>query len=79
MDIIDFSKPTTMYDVIIVVENKKLYANRAILSIWSPFFETMFKSNFKEKDSMEISLPGKENITFFRLYSKASSLKWFLN
>ena len=30
-----------------------------------PFFETMFKSNFKEKDSMEISLPGKENITFF--------------
>ena len=70
MDIIDFSKPTTMYDVIIVVENKKLYANRAILSIWSPFFETMFKSNFKEKDSMEISLPGKEYIIIFQSLAK---------
>ena len=63
MDPIDFTKPTVMYDVILIVENRKLYCNRAILSIWSPVFETMFKSNFKEKDSMEINLPGifKEN------------------
>lgn len=58
MELIDFSKPTIMCDVILVVENKKLYCNRAILSIWSPVFETMFKSNFKEKESSEISLPG---------------------
>ena len=58
MEAIDFTKPTTMYDVIILVEGRKLYCNRAILSIWSPVFEIMFKSNFKEKDSMEISLPG---------------------
>lgn len=67
MDTIDFSKPTTMYDVIILVENRKLYANRAILSIWSPFFETMFKSNFKEKDSMEISLPDKSYDEIYEL------------
>jgi hypothetical protein len=59
MDLIDFSKPTVMCDVILLVENKKLYCNRAILSIWSPVFETMFKSNFKEKESSEINLPGK--------------------
>lgn len=60
MDLIDFSKPTIMCDVILVVDNKKLYCNRAILSIWSPVFETMFKSNFKEKESSEINLPGNE-------------------
>ena len=59
MEIQDFTKPTTMYDVVLIVDNRKLYCNRAILSIWSPVFETMFKSNFIEKDSMEINLPGK--------------------
>lgn len=59
MDYIDFSKPTVMCDVILIVDNRKLYCNKAILSIWSPVFETMFKSNFKEKDSNEVSLPDK--------------------
>lgn len=59
MEVLDFSKPTTMYDVVLIVDGKKLYANRALLSIWSPVFETMFKSNFKEKDAMEIDLPTK--------------------
>jgi hypothetical protein len=58
MEIIDFTKPTIMYDVILIVDDRKLYCNRAILSIWSPVFETMFKSSFKEKDSIEIILPG---------------------
>lgn len=59
MDAIDFSKPTVMCDVILIVDNRKLYCNKAILSIWSPVFETMFKSNFKEKDSNEVNLPDK--------------------
>jgi hypothetical protein len=59
MELMDFTKPTVMCDVIVVVDNRKLYCNRALLSIWSPVFETMFKSNFKEKESSEISLPGK--------------------
>lgn len=62
MELPDFTKPTTMYDVVLIVDNRKLFCNKALLSIWSPVFETMFKSNFKEKDSIEINLPG--NFTF---------------
>lgn len=67
MDLIDFSKPTIMCDVILVVDNKKLYCNRAILSIWSPVFETMFKSNFKEKESSEINLPGNKTLALLSI------------
>jgi hypothetical protein len=59
MEQFDFTKPTPFYDIILNVEDKKLYCNRAFLAIWSPVFETMFKSNFRERDSMEINLPGK--------------------
>ena len=59
MEQFDFTKPTPFYDIILNVEEKKLYCNRAFLAIWSPVFETMFKSNFRERDSMEINLPGK--------------------
>lgn len=64
MDLVDFTKPTVMYDVILIVDNRKLYCNKALLSIWSPVFETMFKSNFKEKESSEINLPG----IFYQLF-----------
>jgi hypothetical protein len=67
MESIDFTKPTVMCDVILIVEGRKLYCNRAILSIWSPVFEIMFKSNFKEKDSMEVNLPGIEK-NFLHLF-----------
>lgn len=59
MEQFDFTKPTPFYDMVLNVEEKKLYCNRALLAIWSPVFETMFKSNFRERDSMEINLPGK--------------------
>ena len=75
MEIIDFSKPTMMYDVLLIVENKKIYCNRAILSIWSNVFEIMFKSNFKEKESSEVYLMGKKKINI-RL--KESFIKFFL-
>jgi hypothetical protein len=67
MDLMDFSKPTVMCDVILIVENRKLYCNRSILSIWSPVFETMFKSNFKEKESSEINLPDKNYDDIYEL------------
>lgn len=68
MEYVDFSKPTTMCDVLLIVETRKLYCNRAMLSIWSPVFETMFKSNFKEKESSEVNLPGKNlKINFSKL------------
>ena len=67
MEFPDFSKPTVMCDVIVVADTKKLYCNKAILSIWSPVFETMFKSNFKEKDSNEVQLPDKSYDDIYEL------------
>lgn len=38
----------------------KLHVHRSTPAIWSPVFDTMFTSNFKEKNSVEIPLPGKK-------------------
>lgn len=57
---IDFSKSWQYADIIFVVENKKVFASKMILSLWSPVFEAMFSDNFKEKDAKEIPLPGKK-------------------
>ena len=51
-------------DVIFMVEEKPLYANRAVLGIASPVFKTMFVSDFKEKDSTKVDLPGKTYADF---------------
>jgi hypothetical protein len=64
-----------MWDVILLVDNRKMYCNKAILSIWSPVFETMFKSNFKEKESSEINLPGR-NLIFFCFHLDAVSVQY---
>ena len=47
-------------DVVLVVEGQKLHVHRGTLAIWSPVFDTMFTSDFKEKNSVEIPLPGKK-------------------
>ena len=58
---IDFKQEWTYSDIIFLVEKtKKVYANKIILSMWSPVFEAMFRNNFKEKTAKEIELPGKE-------------------
>lgn len=67
MESVDFTKPTVMCDVVLIVEERKLYCNRALLSIWSPFFETMFKSDFKEKESMEVELNEKNYDDIYEL------------
>ena len=56
----DFSEPWKFSDVVLVVEEQKFHVHRATLSIWSPVFETMFTSMFKEKNMYEIPLPGKK-------------------
>ncbi|CAH1784972.1 unnamed protein product [Owenia fusiformis] len=56
---IDFSKPWQFGDIIFIVEDKKIYANKTILSMWSPVMEAMFHRDFKEKNAMEINLPHK--------------------
>ena len=64
---LDFSKPWPGSDVTFLIENKKIYANKLILSMWSPVMETMFTSDFKEKDTAEIPLPGKNYEDFLEL------------
>ena len=55
-----FSEPWKFSDVVLVVEEQKLHVHRSTLAIWSPVFDTMFTSDFKEKNSVEIPLPGKK-------------------
>ena len=56
----DFSAPWKFSDVVLVVEDQKFHVHRSTLSYWSPVFEKMFTSEFKEKNNEEIPLPGKK-------------------
>jgi len=56
----DFSEPWKFSDVVLVVEEQRFHVHRSTLAFWSPVFERMFMSDFKEKNSDEIPLPGKK-------------------
>ena len=56
----DFTQAWKFSDVVLVVEGEKLHVHRAVLALCSPVFETMFTSEFQEKEKKEISLPGKK-------------------
>ena len=56
----DFSVPWKCSDVVLLVERQKFHVHRFTLTVWSPVFEKMFTSEFKEKNSCEIPLPGKK-------------------
>ena len=56
----DFSAPWKCSDVVLVVERQQFHVHRYTLAMWSPVFEKMFTSEFKEKNSCEIPLPGKK-------------------
>ena len=45
--------------MILVVENENFHVHRLILSMNSPVFKAMFKSQFKEATANETPLPGK--------------------
>ena len=55
-----FSEPWEDSDLILVVEDEKFHVHRLILSMNSPVFKAMFKSQFKEATSKEIPLPDKK-------------------
>ncbi|XP_078375181.1 kelch-like protein 24 isoform X3 [Oculina patagonica] len=55
-----FSEPWEDSDVILVVEDEKFHVHRLILSMNSPVFKAMFKSEFKEATNNEIPLPEKK-------------------
>ena len=55
----DFSQSWDLGDVIFNIEDRKLYANRMTMSMWSPVMKAMLTGDFKEKNAKEIKLPGK--------------------
>ena len=59
-----FSEPWKFSDVVLVVEGQRFHVHRSTLAFWSPVFERMFTTDFKEKDNAEISLPGKKASEF---------------
>ena len=56
---IDYTKPWDHSDITFIVEGQKVYANKTVLSMSSPVMKAMFNSDFREKDTKEIELPGK--------------------
>ena len=56
----DFQKPWKLSDVVLVVEDQKFHVHRSFLAVWSPVFEKMFTTEFKEKNNDEIPLPEKK-------------------
>jgi len=55
-DLLDFSQPWQLSDVVLVVEEERFHVHRSILGMWSP----VFTAQFKEKTAEEIPLPGKK-------------------
>ena len=62
-----FSHPWKSSDLVLKVEGRKFYVHRAVLTVCSPVFETMFSSNFKEKSATEITLPEKKAVEIEQL------------
>ena len=69
-----FSEPWEDSDLILVVEDEKFHVHRLIMSMNSPVFKAMFKSQFKEATANEILLPEKKANEILdllkRVYSK---------
>ena len=55
-----FSEQWEESDVILVVEDEKFHVHRLIMSMNSPVFKAMFKSQFKEATANNIPLPEKK-------------------
>ena len=58
--VLDFSKPLNNSDQILVVEGQEFHIHRTVLGLWSPVFNTMFNSDFKEAAQDKIELPYKK-------------------
>ena len=46
-------------DIVLVVDDRRLYTCRGLLAMASPVWRRMFAGGFTEKDAKEIPLPGK--------------------
>ncbi|XP_041368104.1 uncharacterized protein LOC121382637 [Gigantopelta aegis] len=55
-----FSEPSATSDVVLLVEDKPIHVNKAVLSLASPVFAAVFGLDLKEKYAEEIPLPDKK-------------------
>lgn len=55
-----FSQPWEESDVVLIVEEEKFHVHRLVLTLNSPVFKAMLKSDFKEAKRGEITLPEKD-------------------
>lgn len=56
----DFKMKTWASDLVLSVEEKRLYVSKTVLGLASPVFKRMFQAGFKEETCEEIELPGKK-------------------
>jgi len=54
-----FTEPWDLSDVSFLVEGRHIYANKIIMSMWSPVLKAMFGGAFRESDAAVVELPGK--------------------
>lgn len=54
-----FMEPFDESDVSFNVEGKSVYAIKAVMSLWSPVFKTMFSGPYKESGANVVKLPEK--------------------
>ena len=60
LDVPDMTQPHEFADVILIVEDRKLYNYRSVLASASPVWNKMLSSDFREKNEIEIPLPEKK-------------------
>ncbi len=51
----DFTQPWEKSDVIFLVEDQKVHANKTLLSMWSPVMDAMFTGEFKVSGGIILS------------------------
>lgn len=55
----DFCEPSQLFNLTLLVEEKKLFFNKDLLASYSPVFNRMLYGDFAESKTNEISLPDK--------------------
>ncbi|CAI5454972.1 unnamed protein product [Caenorhabditis angaria] len=56
----DFSKPDDLSDAVLIVENVIFHVHTTILSLFSPYFKTLFFGKFKESSDLSKPIELKE-------------------
>ena len=54
-----FVEPWDLGDIVLSVEGHFVYANKTVLSMWSPVMKAMFNNDFVERSASIIELPEK--------------------